>query len=352
MKDQKADEVILMGAEVWNEWPQNNHMVSFNRPHWYDCPDKTGVQIKGENKLNFRNMHFKGTSIYNAFAENLNLSGSVFEDVVIEEGDFDRAIFIGCMFKNTRFNKTILTNSRFNDSTFVNCNLNRVNLTGADFSVKEITETVVYGISSWDLSIGKESKQSKLVIERTYDFYSDFIDREEMPLMVDDIELAQFIYYLSNHKKIRDTLNILNQKGVLLLGQFMDGGLERLYKIRDQLQAKGYMPMIFDFNRPENLSNVETIVTMAGLSKFIIADLSGPSVPHELATIFINHKKPLLSFGKHPYALFPTLSDQTKVTHVEGDIDDLLKQLDTKIGDLELHHNQRIMNLIKQDQYK
>jgi hypothetical protein len=48
-------------------------------------------------------------------------------------------------------------------------------------------------------------------------------------MMVDDIELAQFVYYLNDHKKMRDPLNILNDNGVLLLGRFKDGGLERLY---------------------------------------------------------------------------------------------------------------------------
>ena len=99
--------------------------------------------------------------------------------------------------------------------------------------------------------------------------------RGQIPLMVDDIEMAQFVYYLSSHKKMRNMINILNSKGELLLGQFKDGGLERLYKLRDWLKARNYTPMIFDFDRHANLDYTETVITVAGLSKFILADLTG-----------------------------------------------------------------------------
>jgi hypothetical protein len=82
---------------------------------------------------------------------------------------------------------------------------------------------------------------------------------------------------------MRDVLNIMNARGVLLLGGFRNGGMERLNAIRERLQSLGYMAMIFDFNRPDSLSLTETVVTMAGLSKFVIADLSGASVPHATA---------------------------------------------------------------------
>ena len=79
------------------------------------------------------------------------------------------------------------------------------------------------------------------MIEKTYDLYSEIITNGKIPMMVDNIELAQFVYYLSRHKKMRDAINILNSKGVLLLGKFRDGGLDRLYKLRDWLKEKGYM---------------------------------------------------------------------------------------------------------------
>ena len=73
---------------------------------------------------------------------------------------------------------------------------------------------------------------------------------------------------------MRNIINILNSKGALLLGQFKDGGLERLYKLHDWLKAKSYTPMIFDFDAA-NLDYTETVITIGSPSKFILADLTG-----------------------------------------------------------------------------
>lgn len=345
MSQEDYDQIVLQGAEVWNAWRvKNPGPIDFTAPNWYDCPGPWGVQIKGRNDLRFSRMNLSGVSIYKAFAEGLNLRDSVFDGTHFEEGDFSRADFSGASFRNTTFNKTILTGATFDGATFVNCNLNRVNLVDASFCVKEITETVVYGIAAWDLHTCDDMKQSKLVIEKTYDLYSDLIQQGVVPMMVDDIELAQFVYYLSSHKKLRDTLNILNRKGVLLLGRFKDGGLERLYSMREWLQDKGYMPMIFDFERPDNLSLTETVVTMAGLSKFVIADLSGSSVPAELQSILSQIKKPVLAFGD-PYALFPDLADQTSVVSFECDESNLLQGLEDNLPEMERLHAERVVQL-------
>jgi len=41
---------------------------------------------------------------------------------------------------------------------------------GSILLVKEITETVVYGIAAWDLATPDDMKQSKLVIEKRTSF--------------------------------------------------------------------------------------------------------------------------------------------------------------------------------------
>ncbi len=345
MDENEAAVALRKGARAWSRWRKMNPGgISFTKLHLYDSPGRDGRQVKGRNRVDLSGMDLSGIAFHDAFAEGVVARDAVFDGAHFEEGDFSRADFRGATFRNTRFNKTILTNAVFDGATFVNCNLNRVNLVGASFRVREITETVVYGLSAWDLQTSEDSKQSKLVIEKTYGLYSDLVREGKVPMMVDDIELAQFVYYLSNHKKLRDTLQVLNQKGVLLLGRFGDGGLERLSAIRAWLQKQGYMAMVFDFQRPENLSLTETIVTMAGLAKFVVADLSGPSVPAELASILSQSKKPVLAFGD-PYALFSDLEDQTRVVMIAADDADLIPALAAKLPAMEALHAARIETL-------
>jgi uncharacterized protein YjbI with pentapeptide repeats len=348
MQEEK-DKIILKGAQVWNEWRRNNQsLLDFNSPSWYECRDAKGRSIKGRNKLNFGGMDLSNARIHKAFAEGLNLREAIFDGTQFEEGDFSRADFSGATFRNTKFNKTILTDANFNGTTFINCNLNRVNLTNAQFCVKEIRETVVYGISSWDLHTCPEMKQSKLVIEKTYELYSDLVNRGHVPLMVDDIELAQFIHYLTDHKKMRNMINVFNSRGVLLLGKFKDGGIGRLYKLHDWLSDNEYMPMMFDFERPDNLDLTETIVTMAGLSKFIIADLSGASVPQELYAISITFKKPIIAYSTDGgYSMFSDIKRRNpNVVHIQVGIDEeLIDKIQAAIPDIERMHKTIISEL-------
>ncbi len=321
----------------------------YNQPSWY-----SGMN-KGQNLYDFSGITLEGVDVYKAFAESLNIRNAVIRNVTFEEGDFSRADFTNCHFINTRFNKTIFTDANFDHATFENCNLNRVNLTNANFHVDSIKETVVYGISAWDLKTSPTSKQSKLVIEKTYGFYSDIIAEGRIPMMVDDIELAQFIYYLTNHKKLRETINVMNSRSVLLLGRFKNGGLERLYTIREWLLDRNYLPMIFDFERPDSMDLVEVITTMGGLSKFIIADLSGPFVDTELLNISSIYLKPIIVFHSDKEDKKVHSRHDNAYLHsfiYSGDEKELLQKLKEKVDAIDMSYSHFIQETTERSERK
>lgn len=125
----------------------------------------------------------------------------------------------------------------------------------------------VHGISVWNAQL-EGAMQSNLIITSP----------DEPIVTVDDLEVAQFIYFLLNHQKLRNVLNAVTERGVLLLGRFGGGGLEVLQAVAAKLREVQYLPIIFDFDRPRSRNYTETVKILAGLSRFIIADLSGPSV--------------------------------------------------------------------------
>src|SRR5215211_4305151 len=112
--------------------------------------------------------------------------------------------------------------------------------------------------------------------------------------MVDYLEVAQFIYLLLNHRRLGNILNAITERGVLILGRFSRGGLEILEAIAAKLRELKYQPMIFDFDRPEDRNYTETVKTLVGLSRFVIVDLSGPSVPQELYATVPHFKIPFV----------------------------------------------------------
>jgi hypothetical protein len=116
---------------------------------------------------------------------------------------------------------------------------------------------------------------------------------------VDDLKVAQFIYLLLRNEKIRDVIDTIGEKGVLILGRFTEERKAVLDAIRDRLRELGFVPMMFDFERATQRDFTETIKTLAGLSRFIVADITNPkSSPLELQAPMPDYMIPFPSFTR------------------------------------------------------
>jgi hypothetical protein len=179
--------------------------------------------------------------------------------------------------------------------------LEGANLTGAKLQQADICGSRIYGLSAWDLELDdNEALRRDLIVT----------PKGQPEAKVDSIELAQFVYLLLTRPKIRDVLETVSKRAVLILGRFGGGGLEVLRILGDGLRKAGYVPMIFDFARPQDRTYTETVRTLAGIARFVVVDLSGPSVPQELYAT-VPHLKipfvPILEKGKRPYSMFVDL---------------------------------------------
>ena len=81
--------------------------------------------------------------------------------------------------------------------------------------------------------------------------------------------------------------------------------------IRDELRTKNYIPMMFDFEPLPSQTLIQTVSTLAHMSRFIIADVTEPrSVPHELGTVVPSLPmvplQPILLASETAWAMFPT----------------------------------------------
>jgi hypothetical protein len=79
----------------------------------------------------------------------------------------------------------------------------------------------------------------------------DLIDTPEgEPVFsVDNLELAQFIYLLSQ-MKIQRVIETITSKAVLILGRFSEERKRVLDALRDELWKRDYVPILFDFDKP------------------------------------------------------------------------------------------------------
>jgi hypothetical protein len=181
-------------------------------------------------------------------------------------------------------------------------NLGRANLTHAvlvhaDLRGAELTGCHIYGVSAWDLRL-KGAKQENLIITP-----------EGAPeVTVDNLEVGQFVYLLLHNEKIRDVIDTIGKKGVLLLGRFTDERKAILDALREELRKHDYLPILLDFDVPATRDITETVSLLARMARFIIVDMTDPSsIPKELEAI-VPHLavpvQPLLEGASRPYAMF------------------------------------------------
>src|SRR5262249_19709465 len=111
---------------------------------------------------------------------------------------------------------------------------------------------------------------------------------------------------------------------------------------RDKLRRRDYVPILFDFQKPESKDLTGTVITLANMARFIIADLTDPSsVPHELATIIPNTVVPvqtILLDGQREYAMFDDLKRRyhwVLKPHVYENQNTLVEGLDAVIAPAE-----------------
>jgi hypothetical protein len=221
-----------------------------------------------------------------------------------------------------------LRNANLSEADLTEADLQGAILVDTDLTGADLTASRIYGVSAWGLKL-ERTKQQNLVITRP----------DEPEITVDNIEVAQFVYLLLHNEKIRDVIDTIGKKGVLLLGRFTEGRIEILERLRQELRKRGYLPIIFNFDKPETKNFTETVRLLAGMSHFVIADVTNPkSAPLELqATVpeVMVPFRPIIQEGEKPFAMLQDLWIQHREWVFEplyySSLDALVRALDEKI---------------------
>lgn len=262
-----------------------------------------GLSLSGLNlsKADLQEVDFSGVNLNSAdLSEALlcgaKLSKEVLGDDNLRRADLSRANLSGADLRGTNLSKADLSEAILQGANLQNADLRRANLSRADLREANLTGCLIYAVSAWDVQL-ENTLQLGLVIT----------DLGQPTVTVDNLEVAQFINLLLTNKKIRDAIDAVTSKVVLILGRFTPERKQILDAIRDRLRS-GYIPVMFDFEKPSSRNFTETVRTLAHISRFIIADLTDPSsIPQELQAIvpiLAVPVQPILLEGKREYAMF------------------------------------------------
>jgi uncharacterized protein YjbI with pentapeptide repeats len=106
---------------------------------------------------------------------------------------------------------------------------------GTQLSKADMTGAHVYGASVWDVDL-RDTVQKDLVITPP----------GTGEITVDNLEVAQFIYLLVSNAKLRQVIDTITSKVVLILGNFSPLRKPILDALREELRKLDYVPVLFD----------------------------------------------------------------------------------------------------------
>lgn len=344
MANEEHVAILKRGVEAWNRWRRENPNVRPDLRHlnFETIPDVTdyGPDLGNINlsytalqKTSFRNARLYKADLQKADLPFADLCYACFVDsnlsgAVVRVAQLGSAVFQNCNLRGADLAYCSAKETSFEGSDLTGANLEYLQAVRANFDRAKIPTCLVYGTATWDLSLDG-TVQKDLVIT----------SEDQPKITVDNLELAQFIYLLINNQKLRHVIDTITSKVVLILGRFTTDRKKVLNELRETLREHDLVPVLFDFKKPASRSFIETVSTLAHMSRFVIADFTEQGdvrreVPHIAGLLSATPIVPLLHCEEPEIPV--TLQDLSKNPIVlpcvrYSDIEDLLSRLETEI---------------------
>jgi len=332
MPDEEHLKILKQGVEQWNKWRLENaikpdlsgaNLIGANllRAYLIDAylsfadlsganlidANLSGANLIGAN-LNGANLsgaYLSGANLIGAYLSGANLSGAKLSfanlgGAYLSGANLSGANLIGAKLIRAYLGGANLSGANLSGAKLIGANLIGANLTSADLTDADLSRTSLvetdftnatitgcrtYGASAWNVTL-VGTVQHNLVITK----------EGEPVVTVDDLEVGQFICLILNNTKVRNVIDTITSKGVLILGRFSDPQRKSVLDgLREGLRNFDLLPIVVDFDRPTDKDYTETVQTLAGMSMFVIADLTNTkSTPLELEATVKQFKIPYI----------------------------------------------------------
>lgn len=272
------------GVNAWNLWRRENPGMGADLR-------RGGAKELDQYKIDLRHARLEKTDL-----AGFDLSFADLHRATLWRSDLAGANLEGADLSSVNLNFANLSGANLRRAI-----LRYSRLAEADVSESLFSGSFVYASSIWNVK-GQPKEQVGIVIT----------PKLEPEITVDDIEVAQFIFLLLSRRKLRNVITTLGEKAVLILGRFTERK-DLLDSMAEKLRSLGYLPIIFDFERPSDRDLTETVKVLAGLSRFVIADITNPrSVPLELQATVPDYMVPFVTILERGQPVFGMFDDLPK----------------------------------------
>jgi len=380
MANLRQVDILSDGVDVWNEWRDDNPQTrpdlqgvdlseeelneanlcnanlsgaDFNGTNLTDADltDAIAVNVDfGSSILNFANLtranltrsdfreakldgaNLALSNLEGAKLHSASLIGADLRDATLMKSDLTRANLHGADLRGANLKRAQLTRANLTGAFLSNANLFEANLHAAQLIDTALNNAIltgcrVFGVSAWGVDLSGTDQRNLIITPH-----------DQQTITVDDLEIAQFVYLLLSNQKIRNLIDTIGKKAVLILGRFSSERKVVLDALKEALRSRDYVPMLFDFEGPRNRDISETVATLAHMARFIIADITNArSIPQELMMIVPNLPsvpvQPLILASDQEYGMFEHFRRFPWVLepYIYNDLKELLRSLDKSV---------------------
>jgi uncharacterized protein YjbI with pentapeptide repeats len=359
--------MLRQGVQAWNRWRAEQDHV----PVDLSGADLSGARLDGADLLRadlsgarlvrtqLEHAQLKDADLTGAVLESANLEhatarGARFDGVQAAGASFEVATLRGARFRGadltgTRLHRAylrdadlsgaslrgawlrlaVLEGARCRGTVFDGADLRFASLVGTDLRGAQLVECHVYGTSAWDVRTDEDTRQD-LLVSRTAE--------EPATLRADDLLTAQLLALMLGGAGVRSVLDAVTSSLVLVLGSFAPADKPVLDAVRTALQRRGHVAVVFDFERPAARDYAETVVVLAGLSRFVVADFtSAREVRSEVLQVRqLYPRVPVVPIAREGVELPITMVNVFDAEQLAGlvrydDVDDLVARLQDEV---------------------
>jgi hypothetical protein len=316
-------EILKRGTPEWNRWRKLNASIvpDLSSAHLQtvrlEGADLSGARFAltyfGDADLAGANL--SGADLSQSYLRNATLQRATLENATLVEvelggADLSGARMAGCDLTSARLRGANLTGADLRRAKLRRADLCQSIVVGTNLEDADLSASQVYGIAAWNVELRGAVQRDLLITPEG-----------EHAITTDNLAIAQFVYLLLHNERIRDVIETVGRKAVLILGRFTVERKPVLDTIRDVLREHNLVPILFDFEGPRNRDLTETVSILAHLSRAIVADLTDPrSVPHELMAVVPALPsvpvQPIVAAAAREYGTFEHLSRYPWVAEV------------------------------------
>jgi hypothetical protein len=252
---------------------------------------------------------FSGADLSESKIRSGDLRRAWFNSASLEHANLERADFTGAKLIGAEVDGADLTQTRFDKADLTRARLDLAILDGTSLLGTRLRGASVGGAHIRHVLTNSKTDQRSLLVDVHY-----VPERRAGPVVlfteIDDVRLAQFYDAIEEHGSVASLINAGAKRVVLILGRFLPRRKRVLDRLAAALQARGKIPVIFDFPGPEEREISDTVRFIAGMSQFIVVDMTkASSVPLELQSTIPDLMVPVLPIIESGHDVFAMFSD-------------------------------------------